>query len=274
LCSLDCGLRYSSPSINGNVQLSTGTTSEEKIREEKSREDADAGWQKGKHRTEPYDGGRNGSSSLGSTTEAEERSEIEHFRRIQIKLAEPPWDDFGQISHFNPLNPQRYSAKGERIVAGVVALSADKSNVLIIRSVRRSGWVLPKGQWRSAGRTPSRVAIRKAWEEAGVVVTLVRYLGSITDHSYEGTTARGLNSEKELYCFYEAKVESQHALFPQADVRYPSWVSYATAQKIFSQRPEFMEALNRSSIQKSAGRRNLSREMQWSSGEERIDGTS
>jgi diphosphoinositol-polyphosphate diphosphatase len=247
-------LRYSSPSINGNVQLSTGAT-----REEKGREDTDAGWQKRKHRTEPYDGGRDGASSLDSITEAEERREIEHFRSIQIKLAEPPWDDFGQISHFiEPRNLRCYSAKGELIVAGVVALSADKSNVLIIRSVRRNGWVLPKGQWRTAERSPSNTAIRKAWEEAGIAVTLVRYLGSISDHSDAGTITRGLNSEKELYCFYEAKVESQHDSFPQADLRNPRWVSYETAQMTFSQRPEFMEALNRSSIQKNAGRRNLS----------------
>lgn len=213
---------------------------------------------------------RNGASSIDSTTEADEnknrqlleqeRHEIEHFRRIHIELAEPLRDDFMEVPYIDHTDPrcyQIYSFEDERIIGGVVALSADTSKVLVIRSVRRDDWVLPKGRWTSNQRTPEHIAIDRAWREAGIVVRLVRYLGSISEHKDAADVPQRLDREKELYCFFEAKVEGQYNSFPQADVRNPLWVSYQTAQIAFRERPEFMEALNRSSIQKSAYRRKL-----------------
>jgi diphosphoinositol-polyphosphate diphosphatase len=148
------------------------------------------------------------------------------------------------------LSLQHYTSNGEIIVGGIVALSADKSRVLIIRSVRRNGWVLPKGRWRSPEKTPAEIAIRRAWDEAGLIVTVERYLG-VVNQTTEAT--RPSSQETDSYCFYEMNVESQSNSFPQSKLRTPSWVSYQTARKAFYDRPEFVVALDRSSIRKIVG---------------------
>ena len=72
-----------------------------------------------------------------------------------------------------------YGSQGERLVAGVVPLSADKYYVLLIQSTRRGGWVLPKGGWENDEATAQDAAKREAWEEAGVICTVSRDLGAM-----------------------------------------------------------------------------------------------
>jgi diphosphoinositol-polyphosphate diphosphatase len=232
------------------------------------REDSYLGIQPQNRKTKFYVGKRSDVNSLDGSTDADskekteilqqERCEIEYFRNIQIEVAkslskgfsEPVWDDFGRLSNFpriqyrNATNFQRCNPIGEHILGGFVAISADKSKVLIIRSIRRNEWVLLKGRLGSVDKTLADPAICKAWEEVGITVTIVRYLGMINGQR----VATSLPLGKESYCFYEAKVQLEYDSFPQAHWRSPVWVSYKTAQEVMSKRPDFLEALNRSSI--------------------------
>lgn len=139
-----------------------------------------------------------------------------------------------------------YGDGGERLVAGVVPLSSDKTKVLVIQSARRNGWVLPKGGWETDERTPQEAARREAWEEAGIECTVQRDLGKIPEMrpaSHLSPTA-----PKALYQFYEVSVEREATQWPEQAKRGRQWMSYQQAKAALSTRPELMEALNRSSI--------------------------
>lgn len=53
-----------------------------------------------------------------------------------------------------------------RLVAGCLPVMPD-GRVVLIRSVKRTDWILPKGGWES-DETAAEAAIREAYEEAGV----------------------------------------------------------------------------------------------------------
>ncbi|KAI4119361.1 MAG: hypothetical protein LQ345_000740 [Seirophora villosa] len=143
---------------------------------------------------------------------------------------------------------QRYGAQGERLVAGVVPLSNDKTKVLLIQSTRRGGWVLPKGGWETDEGTAQEAACREAWEEAGIVCTVVRDLGTIP----EMRAAQELTDKapKAAYQFYEVRVDREASEWPEKDKRGRQWMSYQQAKLSLQTRPELLEALNRSTITK------------------------
>jgi len=143
-------------------------------------------------------------------------------------------------------NNQRYGPQGERLVAGVVPLSADKTKVLVIQSTRRANWVLPKGGWETDEATPQQAACREAWEEAGVVCTVQRDLGKIAEMRPSGQLTQ--EAPKAEYRFYEVSVEREEAQWPEMHKRARMWMGYQQAAQALASRPELMEALNRSSI--------------------------
>ena len=134
------------------------------------------------------------------------------------------------------------------MVAGVVPLKADKSQVLLIQSTRRNGWVLPKGGWELDEPTASTAAQREAWEEAGIIVKIDKDLGHIDDT--RPTTALTKNAPKASYQFFEATVTEEKSEWPEKHKRNRQWYSYAQAIQIMEQRSELLEALKRSSIKK------------------------
>lgn len=142
---------------------------------------------------------------------------------------------------------QRYGENGERLVAGVVPLNADKTKVLLIQASRRNGWVLPKGGWESDETCPE-AAQREAWEEAGVVCEVVYDLGTVK----ETRPAKALSKEapKALYQFYEVTVTREEADWPEKEKRNRKWVDYAEAAQELAHRPELLEALNRCTIKR------------------------
>ena len=135
---------------------------------------------------------------------------------------------------------------GERLVAGVVALSSDKTKVLVIQSTRRGGWVLPKGGWETDEGTAQEAACREAWEEAGIVCTVQRDLGKISETRPPAQLTP--QAPKASYQFYEVKVDRQEAQWPEMNKRGRQWMSYQQALQALATRPELKEALNRSSI--------------------------
>ncbi|EEA26557.1 hypothetical protein TMatcc_005163 [Talaromyces marneffei ATCC 18224] len=143
---------------------------------------------------------------------------------------------------------QRYGTKGERLVAGIVPLSADKTKVLMIQSAGPGGWVLPKGGWELDEPTAQQAAQREAWEEAGVICTVQRDLGVIPD--MRPATLLTTSAPKASYQFFEAIVSREEAQWPEMHKRKRQWVTYAQAASALVNRPELLEALNRSSLRR------------------------
>ncbi|RKU43898.1 hypothetical protein DL546_006535 [Coniochaeta pulveracea] len=148
---------------------------------------------------------------------------------------------------------QRYNAKGERLVAGVVPLTADKTYVLLIQSTRRKGWVLPKGGWETDEEC-HEAATREAWEEAGILIQIDYDLGDIIETRPPKKPSPGKDKAKEshksLYRFFEATVTSEETEWPEKDKRIRTWMTYAEAKEALKDRPELQTALDRSTIKR------------------------
>lgn len=143
---------------------------------------------------------------------------------------------------------QRYGSKGERLVAGVVPLSADKTLVLLIQSAGSGSWVLPKGGWETDEESAQQAACREAWEEAGVICTVHRDLGLIPD--MRPSSLLTAHAPKASYHFFEVTVDRQEDQWPEMHKRKRQWVPYAQAATALASRPELLEALNRSSMRR------------------------
>ena len=141
-----------------------------------------------------------------------------------------------------------YGSKGERLVAGIVPLSADKTRVLLIQSSRRNGWVLPKGGWELDESSAAVAAVREAWEEAGIICKVDKDLGHIADT--RPTSAVTKNAPKASYQFFEATVTEEKASWPEKSKRSRQWYGYAQAIQLLNGRPELLEALKRSGLKK------------------------
>ncbi|RDW62761.1 hypothetical protein BP5796_11063 [Coleophoma crateriformis] len=144
-------------------------------------------------------------------------------------------------------NKQRYAESGERLVAGVVPLNEAKTHVLLIQSTRRNGWVIPKGGWES-DETCTEAAQREAWEEAGIICSVDYDLGQIA----ETRTPKQISKDapKALYQFYQCTVTREEREWPEMHKRNRWWATYTEAKTYLAHRPELLEALNRSTIQR------------------------
>ncbi|KAK3371670.1 NUDIX hydrolase domain-like protein [Lasiosphaeria ovina] len=140
---------------------------------------------------------------------------------------------------------QRYNTKGERLVAGVVPLSEDKTYVMLIQSTRRKGWVLPKGGWETDEEC-TEAAEREAWEEAGIVVQIDYDLGEIVET--RPSKKHSKDNGRSLYQFYEATVVQEAEDWPEKEKRERKWFTYAEATALLQDRPELLNALERSTI--------------------------
>lgn len=144
--------------------------------------------------------------------------------------------------------PAGYGASGERLVAGVVPLSADRSQVLLIESTRRGGWVLPKGGWETDEATAQEAACREAWEEAGVICRVTGELGLIVDRREPAQVSA--DAPLAALQFFEAVVEKEEREWPEMHKRKRQWMSYSQAAQALAKRCELLEALNRSSLRR------------------------
>lgn len=127
----------------------------------------------------------------------------------------------------------------------MVPLSKDKKKVLMIRSKKRKGWVLPKGGWETdEGCTDA--AAREAWEEAGIHISIEYDLGEWV----ESRTPKKTSSEKCLYHFYEATVVKEARDWPEVEKRERRWMNYADAMDALKDRPELAEAIRKSGMRR------------------------
>lgn len=183
-----------------------------------------------------------------------------------------------------------YGPQGERLVSGIVPLSADRKKVLLVQSKTKKGWVFPKGGWETDEPTSEEAAKREAWEEAGIEVDIIRSLGVIVDKegkpskhaqgnggdskqpplpssetdglSSGGPSATDLTKSAELeICsktFHQPKssFEFFEAFVNKELDEYPEmrprrWCTYDETLELLRKRPELIEALNRCSVERS-----------------------
>ncbi|KAI5202415.1 hypothetical protein E4T38_05541 [Aureobasidium subglaciale] len=151
------------------------------------------------------------------------------------------------LQRFVLTRSEGYGSQGERLVAGIVPLSKDRKNVLLIQSMRRGGWVIPKGGWE-VDETVEQAACREAWEESGAICKIQADLGKIPEkRKPEQLTTQ---APKAAYHFFEATVDEVKEEWPEKHKRKRRWMGYKEAIVLLKDRPELAEALNRSSIDK------------------------
>ncbi|KAK9247246.1 NUDIX hydrolase domain-like protein [Lipomyces tetrasporus] len=149
---------------------------------------------------------------------------------------------------------QRYAPSGARLVAGVVALSSDKTKVLLVSSTaRQDKFVLPKGGFETDEPTPEDAAMREAWEEAGITGRISKPLGVIDDPRppkifVPDVAGGGVVPSRAEYYFFEMEIEKELDKWPECERRIRKWATYQEAINGLLNRPELIEALNRSSI--------------------------
>lgn len=106
---------------------------------------------------------------------------------------------------------------------------AGVTEVLMVKSLERGRWIIPKG-WPMGGKTLAEAAATEAWEEAGVTGRLNPQ--SIGHYHYSKRQTGGLM----LYCraeVFEIAVESLADEFPESDKRKRFWVTPSqAAQKV------------------------------------------
>ncbi|SCU80785.1 LADA_0B09516g1_1 [Lachancea dasiensis] len=156
---------------------------------------------------------------------------------------------------------------GARLVAGCVCLDDSKKHVLLIQSsAHKKKWVLPKGGVESDEPDYKTTAMRETWEEAGALGTIVQALGPIEDMRPPKDWNKDIKGFEEApedvqvskhpprseFHFYEMKVESLADVYPEVKKRTRKWFTYREAkeQLLIAKRPELVEALGRSGIQK------------------------
>lgn len=146
----------------------------------------------------------------------------------------------------------RYGPNGERLVAGVVPLNADRTKVLLIQSSTRKGWKLPKGGWETDEATQAEAACREAWEEAGIECRVEQDLGDILEKPTDAQIKENPHAAPRVsYRFYEVRVKEEKLSWPDKHRRDRQWMSYAKAREQLRDTPVLLEALERSSIQRS-----------------------
>ena len=131
-------------------------------------------------------------------------------------------------------------------------LSNDSSQVLLIQSSGGKGWVLPKGGWEKDEATQEAAAEREAWEEAGIHCKIEKDLGIIEEKRTEAQIKKyGAHAPRASYRFYEVKVLKEADKWPESHKRGRAWMGYSKAKELLANRPELLEALEKSSIKKT-----------------------
>lgn len=162
---------------------------------------------------------------------------------------------------------QLYSTKtGARLVAGCIILDENREKVLMVQSsAHKKKWVLPKGGIESDELDFKSAARRETWEEAGATGDIVKYLGSIEDmrppkdwnpnlQDFEADDDSKVNKwpPRSEFHFYEMRNVKLESDYPEVETRNRKWFTYQEAMENLTKakRPELLEALDRSSIEK------------------------
>nr|OQO28900.1 hypothetical protein B0A51_03227 [Rachicladosporium sp. CCFEE 5018] len=144
---------------------------------------------------------------------------------------------------------QRFAKLDMDLIGGSLTRSLDTA--LKENSSSRKGWVLPKGGWEADEPSEAEAACREAWEEAGIHSAIEKDLGFVDEkRTDEQIKKGGPHAPRALYRWFEVRVTKEEETWPEAHKRSRMWMSYAEARSRLADRPELLEALERSSIKK------------------------
>ena len=119
-----------------------------------------------------------------------------------------------------------------------------QTQVLLIRSLERNRWILPKG-WPMKGKTLAEAAEIEAWEEAGVRgVVNPQAIGIFSTKKRRGS---GVRQDSDVHVF-ELRVTSESEDFPEAEQRKSRWFSMTEAADKL-QEPELRALISRHLLQ-------------------------
>ena len=129
--------------------------------------------------------------------------------------------------------------KGLQVAALCTRTTDDGPQVLLVTSRGTGRWIIPKG-WPIRGMASSQVALREAWEEAGVSGT-----GSsskpVGSYDYQKTMGSGLPVPVETLV-YPVEVNDLAADFPEAGQRKRRWTTPLEAANLVDE-PELKSIL-------------------------------
>jgi diphosphoinositol-polyphosphate diphosphatase len=128
------------------------------------------------------------------------------------------------------------------MVVGVVPLSSDKAQVLLVHS-RRGGYELPNGAWKTEDVSTWDGASSNAWNKAGIKCKFNYDLGIMSEQP------TGMDSNT-AYHFFEATVEKEEDTWPDMDECDRHWLYYSEAKQALAKRPALLEALERSTMKR------------------------
>ncbi|VVT56288.1 uncharacterized protein SAPINGB_P004934 [Magnusiomyces paraingens] len=155
---------------------------------------------------------------------------------------------------------QVYSEKGARVVAGTVIVDSANKKVLLVSSTsHRDKFILPKGGVeKDEINDYAATALRETWEEAGVTGTLGIKLGPpilklITHPKILAELPEPKAFPYTEFHFYELEFGKLEPVWPEGDKRDRVWADPEEAVRLLtkSDRPEMVEALERSSLFKA-----------------------
>ena len=135
-----------------------------------------------------------------------------------------------------------------RVAAVCYRLSGSSVEFLLVNT--SSGkWTFPKGRL-NPGMSASDSASCEAWEEAGIECKIEKDLGNIEEKRTEAQIRKNPSAPRAAYRFYEVRVKEEKDSWPEKHKRDRMWMSYAKAKDLLRDRPELLEALERSSIKR------------------------
>lgn len=100
-----------------------------------------------------------------------------------------------------------------------------QTEVLLITSRETRRWIVPKG-WVEKDSKPDRMAAREAFEEAGVVGTLVKPAYGSYRYSKRLTSTKAVTCEVTVYLL---RVEEELDDWPEKDQRERAWMAPGAA---------------------------------------------
>lgn len=141
-----------------------------------------------------------------------------------------------------PLRLSNGDKRGVRTQFGALCWRrrGDEIQVLLVTSLRRKRWIIPKG-WPQDRATPVKVAMTEAWEEAGVEGTAKATCLGIFSYN-KIVTARQV--APCVVAIFPMRVKKLRRDFPEASQRKRKWFSLAKAAKLVSE-PELAAIIKR-----------------------------
>lgn len=130
--------------------------------------------------------------------------------------------------HINQIVSGQVQPAFVQVAALCLRSGPDGAEVLLVKTLRTGGWVIPKG-WPMTGKTLSQAAALEAWEEAGAKGHIApNPIGSFT---YTKIRKSGLPVQCRAHVFL-MKTTQTLDVYPEALKREKQWMTLGQAAKL------------------------------------------